>query len=174
MRVSVHETGVRMWCSQAPDLLDIYPSQHVIWEAKLGPTELHCPCNRPLSYSLHPLFQGECKCEAIEIRISVFIHIKIKINYHNKDFALRLALKKRLGGTRKWSIAFVLIVSIQRFDWLTVFAGPGSSGLNPLLVDGEVNCNSVFHYGERIQFLVLSSRGVSRESRETTRSAMMK
>lgn len=105
------------------------------------------------SYSLHPLFQGESKCEAIEIRISVFIHIKIKINYHNKDFALRLALKKRLGGTWKWSIAFVLIVSIQRFDWLTVFAGLGSSGLNPLSVDGEVNCNSAFHFGERIQFL---------------------
>ena len=35
---------------------------------------------------------------------SVFIHIEIRTNYHNKSFALRLALKERLGGTRKWPI----------------------------------------------------------------------
>ena len=27
-----------------------------------------------------------------------------RTNYHNKNFALRLALKKRLSETRKWSI----------------------------------------------------------------------
>ena len=35
---------------------------------------------------------------------SVFIHIEIRTNYHNKSFALRLALKERLRGTRKWPI----------------------------------------------------------------------
>ena len=35
---------------------------------------------------------------------SVFIHIEIGTNYHDKNFALRLALKERLKGTRKWSI----------------------------------------------------------------------
>ena len=35
---------------------------------------------------------------------SVFIHIEIETNYHNKNFALRLALKERLRGTRKWPI----------------------------------------------------------------------
>ena len=35
---------------------------------------------------------------------SVFIHIEIGTNYHNKSFALRLALKERLRGTRKWLI----------------------------------------------------------------------
>ena len=35
---------------------------------------------------------------------SVFIHIEIGTNYHNKNFALRLALKERLKGTRKWPI----------------------------------------------------------------------
>mgnify|MGYP006896104768 CR=1 FL=1 len=35
---------------------------------------------------------------------SVFIHIEIGTNYHNKSFALRLALKERLRGTRKWPI----------------------------------------------------------------------
>ena len=36
--------------------------------------------------------------------VSVFVHIKIRINYHNKNFAFRHALKERLRGTRKWSI----------------------------------------------------------------------
>ena len=35
---------------------------------------------------------------------SVFIHIEIGTNYHNKNFALRLALKERLKGTWKWII----------------------------------------------------------------------
>ena len=38
---------------------------------------------------------------------SVFIHIEIGTNYHNKNFALRLALKERLKGTRKWPITFL-------------------------------------------------------------------
>jgi len=36
---------------------------------------------------------------------SVFIHIEIGTNYHNKNVALRLALKKRLKGTRKWPVS---------------------------------------------------------------------
>ena len=36
---------------------------------------------------------------------SVFIHIEIGINYHNTNFALRLALKERLRETRKWPTA---------------------------------------------------------------------
>jgi len=35
---------------------------------------------------------------------SVFNHIEIRTNYHNKNFALGLALKERLRGTRKWLI----------------------------------------------------------------------
>ena len=38
---------------------------------------------------------------------SVFIHIETGTNYHNKNFALRLALKERLKGTRKWPIKFL-------------------------------------------------------------------
>ena len=33
---------------------------------------------------------------------SVFIHIELGTNYHNKNYALRLALKERLRRTRKW------------------------------------------------------------------------
>ena len=36
---------------------------------------------------------------------SVFIHMEIATNNHNKNFALRLALKERLRATRKWPIA---------------------------------------------------------------------
>ena len=37
--------------------------------------------------------------------LSVLIHIEIRTNYHdNKHFALRLALKGRFRGTRKWSM----------------------------------------------------------------------
>ena len=47
---------------------------------------------------------------------SVFIHIEIGINYHNKSFALRLALKERLRGTRKWPILFTqFLKSIGHF-----------------------------------------------------------
>ena len=36
--------------------------------------------------------------------ISAFVHIEIWTNYHDKNFAFRLALKERLMGTRKWSV----------------------------------------------------------------------
>ena len=43
---------------------------------------------------------------------SVFIHIEIRTNYDNKKFALRLALKERLRGTRKWPIEMVIGCSL--------------------------------------------------------------
>ena len=46
---------------------------------------------------------------------SVFIHIEIGTNYHNKNFALRLALKERLKGTRKWPINIKSCYSINHF-----------------------------------------------------------
>ena len=58
------------------------------------------PNNRPFPSLPQPPFQSEAKCEK-----SVFIHIEIGSNYHNKNFAHRLALKERLRGTRKWPIA---------------------------------------------------------------------
>ena len=39
---------------------------------------------------------------------SVFIHIEITTNYHNKNFALRVALKDRLRETRKWPIETII------------------------------------------------------------------
>ena len=36
--------------------------------------------------------------------MSVFISIEIRTNYHDKNFAMRIASKERVRGTRKWSI----------------------------------------------------------------------
>ena len=38
-------------------------------------------------------------------------------NYHNKSFALRLALKERLRGTRKWPIQRLQREYIMAFPW---------------------------------------------------------
>ena len=52
---------------------------------------------------------------------SVFIHIEIRTNYHNKNFALRLALKERPRGTRKWPIGFSNAVRRPRPHFLLHF-----------------------------------------------------
>ena len=56
--------------------------------------------NRPFPICPHSLFQDESKCQVFAI------HIEIRTNYNDKNFALRLALKERLRGTRKWSIKY--------------------------------------------------------------------
>ena len=59
--------------------------------------------NKPFPNSFQPPFQSEARCEVFVMKIS-FIHIEIRTNYHNKNFALRLALKDRLMGARKWPL----------------------------------------------------------------------
>ena len=46
-------------------------------------------------------------CESL----SVLNHVEIRTNYHNKHFALGLALKERFRGTQKWSITGVCIAN---------------------------------------------------------------
>ena len=55
--------------------------------------------NGPFPSSLPSLFQSQSKCEIVVMIISFNFNM-----ISNKDFALRLALKEGLGGTRKWSI----------------------------------------------------------------------
>ena len=64
---------------------------------------------------------------------SVFIHIETGTNYHNKHFALRLALKERLRGTRKWPIISSVVVVVF-FLYLFCFVCPSS------LLTGERPC----------------------------------
>ena len=75
-------------------------STYVVLGLRAG---FHQRWNRPFPSSPQPPFQSEAKCEVFVMKIS-FIHIEIWTNYHNKNFALRLALKERLRGTRKWPI----------------------------------------------------------------------
>ena len=63
--------------------------------------------NRPFPSSLVPLFQNESKCETFHMKMSSacsFILMQIS-HFHKNGFALRLALKQRQKGTRKWPIA---------------------------------------------------------------------
>ena len=51
-----------------------------------------------------PLFQNESKCETFYMKMSsaaVLFSCKSK-HFHKNGFALRLALKQRHKGTRKW------------------------------------------------------------------------
>ena len=45
--------------------------------------------------------------------IPVFIPIEIRTNYHNKNFTLRLSLKERMRGNRKWPIRIHTLISWQ-------------------------------------------------------------
>ena len=56
---------------------------------------------------LVPLFQNESKCETLHMKMSSacsFIFMQIKVIFIRMVFALRLALKQRHMGTRKWPI----------------------------------------------------------------------
>ena len=72
---------------------------------------------------------------------SVFIHIEIiGTNYHNKNFALTLALKERLRGNRKWPITFIEILHpLLRRLWV---AGYSEVALNELWKESTYHNNS--------------------------------
>ena len=55
----------------------------------------------PSSKNSH--FQNEAKCKTFLVKMSL-ICMRIKYHFHVSSFALSLALKQRLGATRKWPI----------------------------------------------------------------------
>ena len=61
---------------------------------------------RPFLSSLVPLFQNESNCETFHLKMSPacrFIQFHAnQSHFHKNGFALRLALKQRHKGTRKW------------------------------------------------------------------------
>ena len=59
--------------------------------------------NRLFPSSKKSHFQNEAKCETFVVKMS-FISMTIKNHFHINGFALNLALKVRLFGTRKWPI----------------------------------------------------------------------
>ena len=58
--------------------------------------------NRPLLNSYNSHLQNEAKCKTFLVKS--YICLRIKNHFHMNSFALSLALKQRLGVTRKWSI----------------------------------------------------------------------
>ena len=71
-------------------------------------TQQNSLCTRPIRLGhfrvhLSLYFKARLSAKSLLWK-SVFTHIEIRTNYHNKSFALRLALKERLRGTRKWPI----------------------------------------------------------------------
>ena len=56
---------------------------------------------RPFPSCAKPLFQGEAKCKAIDMKTIFYSHAG-KTHFHKKSFALSLVLKVREFGTRKW------------------------------------------------------------------------
>ena len=87
---------------------------------RLNRTAWHLPkiehkSNRLFPSSLQPPFQDESTREVFVMNnLSVFIHIEIRTNYHNENFALRLALKERLRGTSRGFETFFFISGCWR------------------------------------------------------------
>ena len=59
--------------------------------------------NTPFQNSNNPHFQNKAKCKTFLAKMS-FIFMGMKTNFHINIVAVSLALKQRLGETRKWAI----------------------------------------------------------------------
>ena len=64
--------------------------------------------NRPFPSSLVPLFQNESKCETLKMSSACsLLFMQIKVVFIRTDgLAVRLAVKQRHKGTRKWPIQY--------------------------------------------------------------------
>ena len=74
--------------------------------------------------------------------ISVFIHPEIRTNSHDKNFALWLALKERLGGTRKWSYRKLLSAG-ERSLTLAILSRLATPRVPPLLDKHTLTMNQL-------------------------------
>ena len=75
--------------------------------------------NWPFPSSKKSHFQSEAKCEAIDMKM-IFNYDANKTHFHNKGFALRLVLKVRFFGTRRWPIGSIgarLRSASTIYDW---------------------------------------------------------
>ena len=109
----------KFWCVTA-----LLTRQQFLWKRNFSQNA----CEREIGHfrvhlSLH--FKARVSAKSL-LRKSVFIHIEIETNYHNKNFALRLTLKERLNGTRKWPIVrnriHLRVKLVKRLpSWITAF-----------------------------------------------------
>ena len=70
--------------------------------------------NRPSPSSLVPLFENESKCEN-EFCLQFHFHAN-QSHFRKNGFALRLALKQRHKGTRKWPIGEDFVIREFKLD----------------------------------------------------------
>ena len=83
--------------------------------------------NRPFPSSKNAHFQNEAKWKTFLVKMS-FICISIKSAFYNNGFALRLALKQKLGGNSKmayWSLEgcfelLIVIISLKTQDLIVI------------------------------------------------------
>ena len=68
--------------------------------------------NRPLPSSKNPHFQNEARCTTFLVKMS-FICMRMKNHFHIKGWAPTLVLKQRLGGTRKWPIVWLEVITVK-------------------------------------------------------------
>lgn len=97
--------------------------------------------NRPFSSSPQPPFQSEAKSKVFVIK-TIFIHIEIGTtgNYHNKNYALGLALKERLRET--------LLAILTMDDW------PIKKVLPKLIITDQNCCTIKNHFlGKNIRIM---------------------
>ena len=66
--------------------------------------------------------------------ISSIISKWMKTDIHNKDFARRFALKKRLKWTRKWPIVYIILLA----GWFRIIDLPDCFGINLLSTFSDV------------------------------------
>ena len=82
------------------------------------PTKAHLLCrflgvvNRPFPSSRNSHFKKGAKCETFAVQMS-FICVRIKSYFHIIGFALNLALKQRVGATRKWPIQYLYLIKLR-------------------------------------------------------------
>ena len=98
--------------SPEPTILLACSRNRELWEQPFQACAIDEDCvkpdgqNRPFPSSLVSLFQNESNCETFHMKMSPacsFILMQIS-HFHKNGFALRLALKQRRKGSRKWPI----------------------------------------------------------------------
>ena len=83
------------------DNLDFCRSGIVILPHGSGETDF-LQGNRPCPSCLKPPFQGDAKCEAINMNF-IFMLMQVKVIFRDKGFCTySLVLNVRVFGTRKW------------------------------------------------------------------------
>ena len=103
--------------------LDKFPLHRNVVSGKLGSGQLAFIIEMLLSRAFFasspgPLYQNEVKYSAFDMKMVFHSHAN-KTHFHKKGCALRLILKVRVFGTRKWPIRATPLEAAG--DWVQLF-----------------------------------------------------